>query len=84
MWISPQDYAGGSGRFFRVSFSDNSLKQYYTTNFTLMYHHKMDIETLDRLMPWERELYIGMMIDEVKNENFKLQMAAAQRHSKGK
>jgi xanthine/CO dehydrogenase XdhC/CoxF family maturation factor len=35
---------------------------FYKTNFILMHHHKYSLETLEQMMPWEREAYIGMLL----------------------
>ncbi|BCU95828.1 MAG: hypothetical protein CM15mV10_2140 [uncultured marine virus] len=50
-----------------ASFSDsllhNTLRQYYDTNFALIHHHKWHIEHIENLMPWEKEIYVTMLID---------------------
>ena len=42
-----------------------SLATYYQTNFSLMQHHKYDLETLENMMPFERELYIMLLSQHV-------------------
>jgi hypothetical protein len=34
-----------------------------------MQHHKYSLEELDNMMPWEREIYIGLLEDYIKKEN---------------
>ena len=34
-----------------------------------MQHHKYSLEELDNMMPWEREIYIGLLVEYIKEEN---------------
>ena len=34
-----------------------------------MQHHKYSLEELDNMMPWEREIYIGLLQEFIKEEN---------------
>ena len=34
-----------------------------------MQHHKYSLTELDNMMPWEREIYIGLLEDYIKKEN---------------
>ena len=36
-----------------------------------MQHHKYSLEELDNMMPWEREIYVDMLITHIKEENEK-------------
>ena len=42
-----------------------------TTNFSLMHHHKYSLTELENMMPWEREIYVDMLIQHIKEENEK-------------
>jgi len=42
------------------------------TNFQMMQHHGYDIEYLDNIMPWERQVYIDLLIKHVAEENERL------------
>lgn len=33
-----------------------------------MHHHKWNIEYIENLMPWEKEIYINMLIQFLKEE----------------
>ena len=35
----------------------------------MMQHHKYSLTELDNMMPWEREIYVGMLIEYIKEEN---------------
>ena len=49
----------------------NSLENYYTTNFSLMQHHKYTLADLENMLPWEREIYVDMLVTYIKEENEK-------------
>ena len=36
-----------------------------------MQHHKYSLTELDNMMPWEREIYVDMLIEHIKEENKK-------------
>tara|TARA_B110000285_G_scaffold232280_1_gene302973 strand:+ start:1481 stop:1627 length:147 start_codon:yes stop_codon:yes gene_type:complete len=38
-------------------------------NFSLMQHHNYSLSDLDNMMPWEREIYIDMLLEYLKEEN---------------
>tara|TARA_A100001388_G_scaffold228325_1_gene179838 strand:- start:104 stop:235 length:132 start_codon:yes stop_codon:yes gene_type:complete len=34
-----------------------------------MQHHKYSLTELDNLLPWEKEIYVGMLSNYIKEEN---------------
>ena len=40
-----------------------------TTNFSLMQHHNYSLTELEDMMPWEREIYVDMVVNWIKEEN---------------
>ena len=34
-----------------------------------MQHHKYSLTELDNMMPWEREIYVDMLIEHMKEEH---------------
>ena len=38
------------------------------TNFMLMQHHKYSLTELENMIPWEREVYIGLLVEHLKEE----------------
>lgn len=34
-----------------------------------MYHHKYSISEIEDMLPWEREIYISLLADQIKKEN---------------
>jgi len=45
------------------------LENYYRANFIMMQHHKYSLTALDEMLTWEREIYIAMLVEYVKEEN---------------
>lgn len=39
----------------------------------MMQHHKYSLTELDNMVPWEREIYVSLLMDHVKKENEKLE-----------
>ncbi len=37
-----------------------------------MQHHKYSLTELEGMLPWEREIYVGMLIKHIKEENEKI------------
>ena len=35
----------------------------------MMQHHNYSLTELDDMMPWEREVYLGLLINFIKEEN---------------
>jgi len=50
----------------------DTLRNYYTTNFALMQHHKYSLKELEDMLPWEREIYITMLAQYIEEENAKI------------
>jgi len=57
----------------------DSLENYYTTNFSLMQHHKYSLTEIEKMIPWERDIYVGMLINYIKEENERLKQLNSKR-----
>ena len=53
--------------------SYNSLENYFRTNFSLMQHHKYSLTELENLLPWEREIYVTLLIQHLEEEKLRQQ-----------
>lgn len=49
-----------------------SLIDHYKTNFALIQHHKYSLTELEEMIPFERELYITLLAQHIKEENDRL------------
>lgn len=48
-----------------------TLEDYYNTNFSLNKRHGYSITELENMLPWEREIYIIMLINHLREEREK-------------
>jgi hypothetical protein len=49
------------------------LESYYRINFSLLQFHKYSLTEIENLIPFERELYLGMLQQHIEEENLKNQ-----------
>ena len=52
------------------------LESYIKTNFALMQHHKYSLSEIENMMPFERQVYVSLLmqyLDQVKKEQEKAQ-----------
>ena len=52
-----------------------SLESYFKLNFALMQHHKYALTEVENMMPWERDIYVGLLNQYIEEENLKAQQA---------
>ena len=45
----------------------------YQTNFALMQHHGYSLSELENMMPWEREIYLSLLQEHIKEENERIE-----------
>jgi hypothetical protein len=45
---------------------------HYQINFGLMQHHKYSLEDLEEMMPFEREIYVRMLMNYLEEERERL------------
>ena len=44
-----------------------------------MQHHKYSLTELDNLIPWEKEIYVNMLLEWIEKENERIKQENAQR-----
>ena len=44
-----------------------------------MHHHKYSLTELDNMLPWERDIYVTMLIQYIEEENQKLKQMQNER-----
>lgn len=47
----------------------DSLVNYYKMNFALMQYHKYSLSDIENMIPFEREVYVGMLVQHIQEEN---------------
>lgn len=82
MWIQSQFTLGGTQRFFYLTFRGKTLQAYYGNMFTLTHQYKYTLTELENMIPWERDLYIGMVNNWVKEEIEKAKQTRMEQESK--
>ena len=49
----------------------DSLKNMFETNFALMQHHKYSLTELENMLPWERDIYVNLLIHHLQEQERK-------------
>ena len=47
------------------------LENYYKLNFSLMQYHKYSLTEIENMMPWERDIYVGLLRLHLEEEELK-------------
>jgi len=59
-----------------MMFEYDTLADFYKMNWQMSLHHGYDIQTLEKMLPWERALYIDMTAAYVQKKNDEAAQAA--------
>ena len=51
-----------------MSLFHEKLENYFKTNFLLMQEHKYSLTEIESWVPWERQVYISMLIQHLKKK----------------
>ena len=49
------------------------LENYFRLNFALMQYHKYSLTEIENMMPWEREIYVTLLVRYLELEKQKIQ-----------
>ena len=52
-----------------------NLESYFKLNFSLMQHHKYSLTEIENMIPWERDIYLGLLNQYIEDENLKAKQA---------
>jgi hypothetical protein len=55
-----------------MMFCHDSLGNHYQTNFALMQHHKYSLTELENMIPWEKDMYVNMLMRYLDEEREKI------------
>ena len=53
-----------------------NLESYFKLNFAMMQHHKYSLTEIENMMPWERDIYVGLLNQYIEEENLKAKQAS--------
>jgi len=48
--------------------SHDSVENYYKQNFAMIQYHSWSLTELENMLPWEREIYSGLLIKHLEDE----------------
>ena len=48
------------------------------TNFAMIQHHKWSLTEIEEMMPWERDVYVTLLNEHIKEENERIQKEQSQ------
>ena len=48
-----------------------NLEAYFRLNFALMQYHKYSLTEIENMMPWERDIYVGLLRQHLEEEELK-------------
>lgn len=68
-----QQVHGGHLKFFLICLGHDTLYNYYKMSFALMQYHKYSLEELESMIPFEREVYVSMLVQYLEEEKLRLQ-----------
>ena len=49
----------------------NNLENYFRLNFAMMQYHKYSLTDIENMMPWERDIYVGLLQSHLEDERLK-------------
>ena len=65
-----------SSKFFLICLSHINLETYYDLNFKMIQLHHWSLTEIENMLPYEREVYLALLNEHVKNENKKTRLKA--------
>lgn len=73
MQSTSQESLGGNAKFFLMNLCHESLANYYKMNFALMQYHKYSLAEIENMIPFEREVYVAMLIQYLEEERQRIE-----------
>lgn len=62
-------------RFFRLIFANGELIEFFRVNFLLMNEHNFSLSEIELMTPYEREIYVLLLMSHLKQKQEKLKNA---------
>ena len=63
------------GAYKLGALSHETLANYININFGLIQHHGWSLNELDDMHPWEREIYVSLLVQHLEDEELKHKQA---------
>jgi len=55
-----------------INLSHENLANYYKMNFSLLQYHKYSLDEIENMIPFEREVYVALLIQHLEEEKQRL------------
>lgn len=68
MWNGRHSQVEGARRFFGITIAKGELHDHYKTNFLLMNEHNFSLTEMDNMFPYEREIYVMLLLAHMKKK----------------
>lgn len=65
-----------------MTLAHEDLFNYYKTNFALVQHHKYSLTELEEMIPFERDIYVTLLAQHIKEENDRIREQEARMKSR--
>jgi hypothetical protein len=62
-------------------FGYDNLANYFQCNFGLIQHHKWSLSDIENMLPWERQTYLSMLMNWLKEEKDRLKAQQQQQEA---
>lgn len=56
------------------------LENYFRLNFSLMQYHKYSLWEIENMLPWERDVYVGLLQQHLEEEELKNKQQSSNAH----
>lgn len=63
-----------------MNLSHEDMMNYYKVNFALMQYHKYSLNEIEEMIPFEREVYVALLVKYLEEEKQRIESAKNQRH----
>jgi len=71
--------AEGDRKFFLIASAHDNLLNMLSVNFALMQNFYYSLADIEGMMPWERRIYIDLLMEHLKNEKERMESLKEQR-----
>lgn len=68
MWPYRRNQINRNTRFFLISLSTDTLYNYYRIMFELEHDHHLDATRLENMLPWEFEVQVSLLMENLKRK----------------
>lgn len=63
-----------------MNLSHEDMMNYYKVNFALIQYHKYSLNEIEEMIPFEREVYVALLVKYLEEEKQRIESAKNQRH----